>query len=435
MITIEVDNSYSQIKGLTSAQFAILRKVLSYEVDKQTTYFSGGFAARKYLIDKKGYFPSGLLYRVKETLKAKALPFALTDLRTRPKGCPAIPLAPSAPKPYHDQTEALDFALALEQGIISMPTGTGKSMVIALLSARLGLYTLVVVPTVEIKSQLTESLDKIITDTSKILVENIDSPRLANLKGLEVLIIDEAHHVAASTYTKLNRTAWKDIYYRFMFTATPFRTKTEENLIFEGIAGRVIYKLAYKDAVVRGYIVPVEAFYVDVKKQEANGTTWAQVYSELIVNNTGRNDQIAGLLTSLQAAEASTLCLVKEIKHGELLSRLTGIPFTNGQDEESRKYIKQFNTGKIKALIGTTGVISEGVDTKACEYVIVAGLGKAKSGFMQSVGRCLRTYPGKDSGKVIIFRDSSHKFCSRHYAAQRDILRTEYGVELIKLEA
>jgi superfamily II DNA or RNA helicase len=115
---------------------------------------------------------------------------------------------------------------------------------------------------------------------------------------------------------------------------------------------------------------------------------------------------------------------------------MTGIPFANGQDEESRDFIRQFNSGGIKALIGTTGVLGEGVDTKPCEIVIIACLGKAKSAFMQQVGRAVRTYPGKESAKVVIIKDASHKFLSRHYAAQVAILKEEYGVtpQLITLE-
>ena len=84
---------------------------------------------------------------------------------------------------------------------------------------------------------------------------------------------------------------------------------------------------------------------------------------------------------------APTLTLVKEINHGKALSVLSDSPFSNGEDEESRKYIELFKEARIKTLIGTTGVLGEGVDTKPAEYVIIAGLGKSKNAFMQQVGR------------------------------------------------
>ena len=128
-----------------------------------------------------------------------------------------------------------------------------------------------------------------------------------------------------------------------------------------------------------------------------------------------------------------TLCLVREVIHGKILSDLTGYPFVSGEDDESRDYIRQFNAGEIKTLIGTTGILGEGVDTKPCEYVVIAGLGKAKSQFMQAVGRAVRTYPGKESAKVIIFNDRSHKYLIRHYNEQSRILLDEYGIKPVKL--
>ncbi len=175
-------------------------------------------------------------------------------------------------------------------------------------------------------------------------------------------------------------------------------------------------RITYADARDRGYILPVEAYYISLPKQPTDAYTWAQVYSELVVNNEYRNALIANLLLSL--TDKYALCLVKEIKHGEILAEMTGIPFANGQTEGSSQLIKDLCSGKIKRLIATTGVCAEGVDTVPVEYVIVAGLGKAKSAFMQLVGRAVRPHPTKESAKVIIFKDGSHKFTLRHYRAQ-----------------
>ncbi len=78
--------------------------------------------------------------------------------------------------------------------------------------------------------------------------------------------------------------------------------------------------------------------------------------------------------------------------------------------------------------------MSEGVDTKVCEVVVVAGAGKAKSQFMQACGRAVRNYPGKESAKIIIIKDKSHKYLLRHYAAQSKILLDEYGVKPVRLK-
>jgi superfamily II DNA or RNA helicase len=423
MITIERDNSYSRITGLSPAQEKALKTLLSYEVGD---HFSRFGPKRKSLLERGGLFPSGLYRRVLNSLKFEVS--NIVDKRIKPKPSSVDFMMPEA---YPSQIDALDAALHYGRGIISMPTGSGKSMVIRMIAGQLGLKTLVVTPNVGIKTQLQDTLRGL----ENVTVLNIDSPELKKVKGYDCIIIDEAHHSAASTYQKLNKTAWKDIYYRFFITATPFRNNDDETLLFEAIAGGVIYELSYLAAIKAGYIVPVEAYYIDIPKQKYPADrTWAQVYSDLVVNNEVRNGVIAYALAKLHDNNEKTLALVKEVKHGDILSYLSGFSFVRGYLDESRDFIHQFNSGEISTLIGTTGMIGEGIDTKPCEYVLICGLGKAKSQFMQQVGRAVRQYPGKTSAKIVIFRDTSHKFTLRHYQIQRKILIEQYGAIPIKLE-
>lgn len=437
MVIIEVDNSYSKITGLTPEAFKALRKELSYSPDAKSAYFSGGFAHLKYCIDKYGVFPSGLLKRVKRFLETKLIKYDI-DASKPLKSILSIKKVDHKGKfkqtPYLDQTEAANAIVERHRGILAMCTASGKSLVAALVIAQLQVRTLVIVPSLEIKFQLIETFQEIFGCMDHIRVENIDSNALLGLTGYDLLIIDEGHHSAAKSYQRLNKSVWKGIYYRCILTATPWRTDTEETLLFEGIAGQIIFELSYKDAVKKKYVAPIEAFYIDLPKRPVEGFTWAQVYNELITNNTERNIIIADLITNLYNSNKSTLCLVKEVKHGQNISDLCGAGFVHGQDDESRTLIQPFSSGKLKALIGTTGVIGEGVNTRACEYIIITGLGKAKSAFLQQVGRAIRTFPGKESGKVIIFRDSSHKYSLSHFNTQKKVLLDYYGVVPIRLD-
>lgn len=430
MVIVTVGNSYSNIRSMSPEQEKALRDKLSYTVGGQAAYFSKFGPRRKPMLSKRGDFPTGLLTRVFNYLGGT--PVKLIDSRTKPSVSlkATVPLPDGFPSPYKAQLDAVKKALRYGRGTISMPTGTGKSLVIALLAKSFSLRTLVIVPSLEIKKQLQHTL----REFGNIVVENIDSKALETLAEFDLLIIDEAHHVAAKTYQKLNKSVWKDIYYRLFLTATPFRNDTEEQLLFESIAGQVIYKLDYKTAIKENYIVPVEAYYFDIPKQDADVWTYAEVYKYFVVKNQARNNIISNLISGFDVLQIPTLCLVREVEHGRILSELTNIPFVSGADEASRDYIRQFNNGEIKVLIGTTGILGEGIDTKPCEYVVIAGLGKARSQLMQQVGRSVRKYPGKESAKVIIFKDQSHKFLSRHFNAQKAILKEEYGVVCQKLE-
>lgn len=424
MVNLVIDNSYSQITGLSAKEEKDLRTALSYVVGGSSAHFSGFGVKRRSLLDKKGFFPTGLLYRVVSHFSAKKCD--AVDLRIKPQTNRTSGVTIG----YPWQIEAEIIARRCMRGIISAPTGSGKSRVISLIAQNLGVKTLVVVPSLEIKKQLADTLKEL----KNVTVLNIDSKELQTATEYDCLIIDEAHHVAARTYQKLNKTTWKGIYYRFFLTATPFRNDTEETLLFESIAGSLIYQLTYPEAIKNNYIVPVESYYLESPKQDNDCYSWSQVYNQLIVNNTPRNTLICGLLARLHSAQKPTLCLVKEVAHGQILADMTGLPFVSGADDDSRKHIKQFNAGNIKVLIATTGIMGEGIDSKPCEYVIVAGLGKAKSQFMQQVGRAVRTYPGKETAKVVLVKDKSHKFTLRHYNAQVKILKEEYGCKPMKLE-
>lgn len=433
----------SQVHGLDLIMQRKLKKLLSYIPNAKASYYSGAFGPKRtYLISKDGSFPTGLLERVAKFLSAHGLPKIIRDNRIVPKPILSRFTMQLDITPYPEQENAANACLRAYRGIISAPTGLGKSIIAALIINKFQVKTLIVVPTLELKRQLTKSLSKIfgtikvgsLKRSFEIAIENIDAldPNKP-VKGYECLILDEFHRSAAKTYQKLNKKAWNDIYFRIGLTATPFRTDEQEMILLESILSKVIYEIRYQDCVKNKRIVPVEAYYYDLPAIVPKGRTWAQVYSELVVNNKDRNGIIAKVLQSLEGDSKSALCLVKEIRHGEILSALTSIPFANGQDDASEGLIAEFNSRQLSCLIGTTGILGMGVDTKPCEYVIIAGLGKSKVALMQQIGRALRLYPGKESAKVLIFRDSSHKFTRNHFNEQVKVISQEYGVSTLKL--
>lgn len=431
MITLEIGNSYCRLTGVRPELFKSIRKEFSFQEDAQQAYHRGSFRKTFYMVDARGSFMTGLLTQVADYLYGAGESFDVRDLRKVPKTS-ASEISIGDKTPYPTQTAAIIKTSSFHRGILSLPTGSGKSLIIAMIVQSKGVKTLIVVPTVELKSQLTETLSAIV-DSSLFVVENIASPRLKTLKGFDMLIVDEAHHSAAKTYRSLNKTVWKDIYFRYYMTATPFRNRDSEQMLFEGIAGDVIYELTYGEAVKYGQIVPVDGFFLEVPKTHTVERMWSKVYQQLVVKNQRRNEIISLMALRLLSSEKSVLIMVKEIEHGKILSELTGIDFMHGGDAETRAYLKEFNLGRIRALIGTYGVLGEGVDTVRAEWVIVAGLGKAKSAFMQQVGRGVRPFPGKDSAKIVLIKDGSHKWTASHFNAQKKILLDEYGAPCVRI--
>jgi superfamily II DNA or RNA helicase len=397
---------------------------------------------------KRGDFPTGLLYLVHDYCKANKLRVVETDKRVRPKThqLNRATMFKTAPNftPYPEQVDAANAAVEHGRGIIVAPTAFGKSAVVALICDSFQVPTLIVVPSLGLKVQLIASLQSwfgpdlvgSLKENRFISVENVDALDPAKPAwNIDLVIIDEFHHSGAKTYRDLNKKAWADVYFKIGLTATPFRSQENERLLLESVLSKVIYRVDYSSAVAKGYITPVEAYYFDLPEQEMKGNeySWKAVYSELVVNNQFRNQLISELMEGLANAQRPTLCLVKEISHGTALAEHTGCAFANGLEGNNRQLVLEFNLRERNALIGTTGVLGEGVDTKPAEFVILAAGGKSKNAFMQQCGRGFRRYEGKETCKVILFRDKSHKWLLQHFNACVKYLREEYGVKPVRL--
>lgn len=439
MVTVVVGNSVCKLIGLSEKQFKDLRKLLSYSLPAaQARYAGGHFAKAIPLLDKAGSFPTGLLYLVTQYFGS-----ALTVIegRVQPSADPDFPRMWAPHAAYPEQVEAAKACLQHHRGIVVAPTGCGKSLIAALIINELKVRTLVVVPSLELKRQLSETLGQAFGASNvgkgrTIWVENVDAlSSKVLLKDYDAVIIDEFHHSGAKTYRKLNKTAWSGVYYKIGMTATPFRSQDHERLLLESVLSQVIYRIEYQTAVNKGYIVPLEAYFYEIPAQAVpQDANWPQVYKQLVTNNEVRNTLITEVMVGLERAGLSTLCLVKEINHGERLSNGGAFMFSNGEDEESKLHIQQFNQGEILTLVGTTGVLGEGIDTKPAEWVIIAGLGKSKNSIMQQVGRAFRRFDGKVSAKIILFKDPSHRWTKAHFKEQVKILEQEYGVSPVKIE-
>lgn len=473
VIQLRINNSWAQISGLSREQFRQLGKKLSYLAPgkpgvKWVTVREGGrkkrvavrqeTTIRKYLMDSSGRFPGGLVRRAERWLGST--PYERIDNRIRPKtmqmGQGSLFRGAPAYAPYPEQIEAAEAAVARGgQGILVAPTGFGKSMIVKLILDAFQVPSLIVVPRVGLKKQLTKDLrDSFGADMVGPLVngerkyfftvENLDQLDTKKKHDFDLVIIDEFHHAGAKTYRDLNAVAWADVYLKFGLTATPFRSQSEEQILMESVLSEVIYEVPYGVAVDKNYIVPFEAYYIDLPAVEVKGAAFDKVYKELVVNRKDKNKITAELVARLTKAQVPTLVLTKQIEHGSMLQEMLEdlghwVPYLKGENDDNDIMVKRFNALKDTTIVGTTGVIGEGVDTKPCEYVVLATTMKSKNLFMQAVGRVFRmfTFPDgtkKASGKLIFFRDESHAYTLSHFEACCRYLEEEYGVTAQKLE-
>lgn len=473
MIELVIGNSICRLNNLPTEHHRVLKQILSYrDTSQRIQKIMRDKTTKKPiinpatgrprllminpvvpLIDKDGTFPTGLLYLVDHYLGSNNITYRMVDNRKRPKlhqfedyqGV-LLPF-----EPYEEQKWAGNAAEEYERGIIVGPTGVGKSVIVALIVDRLQVATLVVVPSVELKNQLTSSLRSFFgkdmvgplcngKKSYEITVENVDQldPK-KKISGFHCVIVDEFHRSGSMTYRTLNESCWDGIYFKFGLTATPFRSNDDERLLLESVLSQVIYDIPYDLAVKKNRIVSMEAYYVDLPKIKCTAKTWQTAYKELIVNRIDRNNILCDMIENLHNQDIPTLVLVKQIEHGVLLQKMLekrglSVQFANGKDGNNKSLIEGFNHRMYPVLIGTTGVLGEGIDTKPCEYVILAGGGKSKNQFMQNVGRGFRRFGDKESCKVVMFRDPSNKWLLQHFNECKKYLAEEYACEPSKLD-
>lgn len=255
------------------------------------------------------------------------------------------------------------------------------------------------------------------------------------IRSIDILFVDEAHHLAADTFYFVTQQATK-AYARIALTATPYRDYTPENLFLWGAISPFVVEA-------EAPTVPVELIYYDMTGSvrevppifTGDGQklfNWEYEYS--IVKNPLRNKLIA-----LEAVVfRPSLILVTRLEHGEIirqeilkLSEKFGlgvrVVFLHGvhPGEERVKAMKMIDAGELDIAI-LSDIGKEGLDVTNIKTVVLAAGQKSKVAVIQRAGRGLRP---KKYGKVRIvdFYDDG-QIVRNHSVQRRRTLKRELDV-------
>src|SRR5260370_4788095 len=188
--------------------------------------------------DKRGHFlRTKPIYfsAVKQAFSLQQTPFMV-----RFEERPALPFTtPLAMEARRYQQEALTGWLTEgNAGVVVLPTGAGKTFVAAMAIHEAGLWTVAVVPTIDLLQQWRAALAAALSisadtigvfgggekDLNAITIITYDSAALypRELHRFGLLIFDECHHLPASTYRLIAESAFTPR--RLGLSATPERT-------------------------------------------------------------------------------------------------------------------------------------------------------------------------------------------------------------------
>ncbi len=349
-------------------------------------------------------------------------------------------------RPY--QQAAIDHWLASEKrGVVSLPTGAGKTIVAVAAIFAAQRSCLVVVPTIDLLYQwhkvLQDHFGVVIgklgdgnRQVEAITVATYDSARLSieslgNRFGL--IIFDECHHLPAPQYQFIAVCSLAP--YRLGLSATVQRADGKESLIYE-LLGPLVYEGKITELVSRS-LAPYDVVNLEVELtvEERNAYTDArEKYIRFIQQNRidfSQRDAWKRFLflssrskagrEAFLAHRSQKLIAQRAQKKMEVLwdiltqhSQEQMIIFTDDnetayrigsqfmlavithktKDRERRKFLDAFRQGDLRVLV-TSRVLNEGVDVpEASIGVIVSGTGAVRE-HVQRLGRILRPRPGK----------------------------------------
>lgn len=321
--------------------------------------------------------------------------------------------------------------------VVVLPTGTGKSTVIAELAAtarRLGLRVVMLAHRRELLDQMAASVSAVAPELPPVGIVQGDRhapeadivaasfqtlsanpARLAELGRREVVLVDEMHHSTAPTYAKVlddlgvhdhadtAGRGWP--VWACGFTATASRADGGLGAVWDD----VVYEKSLAWAIGNGYLVRPRGLTVvlpdlDLSTVTVRAGDYAAGELETVMSSSVETTVIAVLT---HAAGRASIVFAAGVEHAEALAdALTehGVPaaaVTGAMDADDREAVYgQFRAGKLAAMV-TVQVLTEGADFPRCNCVVMARPTRSQTLYSQMVGRAVRLYPGKDDALVL----------------------------------
>ncbi len=320
-------------------------------------------------------------------------------------------------RPY--QQEALNTCLnASKGGLIIVPTGGGKSHIIAELCHALAHKSvLVLTPRIELMKQ---NREKIKSDTPCVTV---NTAYYRKMKA-DIVIVDEAHLIRP--HDGMYQEIISNATVIFGFTATPFRTYGGKlvGLTFK----KLLFEVSRDELVSQGFLSPrtyVKApheLLINVKTSAYTSLT--QMSDEVCPQSKRCLDHYLENKKSEQA-----LVFVCDITHAYKVHEMlpgSNLIHSKLSTQERTQIVHDFKSGKLAYLINCE-ILTTGFDYPALSEIVILRPTSSYSLFEQICGRGDRIYPGKIENRIYDYTINHYYFVK---ANKTDFFR--YCIECYK---
>ena len=385
---------------------------------------------------------------------------------------------------YDTQINAIKSIFINKRGVISAPTGSGKSEIMCatiqiMKKINNNKYPTILLlePTIELLNGMKDRLKKYkipFNDYRQTRVIMTNKVNLAHPKSLvtdlqknkkmldkiEVQFIDEAHHAQAKTFS-LPSYHMNNLLYSIGLSAT-FLSHYHVNgtsiydfdydeLLRIGNLGPIIYKLQGKDLIHAGQLAKPKLVIlhnnaneeIDERKVDY---TWNNVRKIRLQSET-RTKLIAKVACIFAKYDRKVIILMNILDWGrDILKEIYDLGYgqksricyggqtyekvnkKNGKIEKDyQSALDLFNKDKINILIGSN-VLQEGIDLKKVDGIILGMGGKADRTSLQSVGRALRLSKTGEFAYIVDINDLKDRMLNKQFVERMRKYKSVLGI-------
>ena len=447
---LEVGNTRTLVKSASATELEWLRELLAF-VDQSKAFVRIGGSVQRVdppavtLLNETEpipFFPSGLttLAKTKGVEDPRIDEVIIADGRVRPVE-PDFSVETPWVRPY--QRESAVVAVEKTKGIISLPTGTGKTEVAVAISMMLpGATVLMITPEKDLLHNASRRYEKRTYEKAGRLGDSIydpvpngftactfqtlaaglrkgDKKLIAYLATVDAIIIDEVHQLPADSFYSAAQSI--PAYWRIGMSGTPLKRSDRKSLFSIAATGSIIYKKAPQFFIERGWLSQPKIRMVQVD-QAGQAADWRGSYDAFVVNSVLRNRYLTQMAV---LATKPGLLFVRHKKHGHAMVRYlkaAGLRtvFIWGDKSMSQRdqAIKQLEWGDLDVIV-CNKVFVTGTDIPSLRSIVNGMGGKSVIETLQRLGRGTRVTDTKTEFEMWDVLDNAPDFRKGKLAGNR----------------
>lgn len=359
------------------------------------------------------------------------------------------------------QYPLLEEWLKSGRGAVRLATGGGKTEIIcAVAKLFYDRKVLVLVHRVELLEQTRKRLSERLGERIGVVwSEGVDigcrvvvgmvqtlisrMPQLSEwFRGIDVLIIDECHHMGAKTWISLAIRC--PARYRLGLSGTPLVENEERDMWLIGLTGHVIEGIGVKELSEIGYgVLPCvnvvidgrlkfSKFYKsywDAVRDVFTSVRFLEVIGDTVLAHIAEKGE-RGIIIFTERINVmfSIYRFLKEVCKLNVMYSFGGM-----SDEMRLRIFNQFKDGRIPVLVTTT-ILDEGIDVSGIRAIVFACSNVSIVKILQRIGRGVRVEEGKDRVFVYDFAIDG-KYFKGHLKKRLALYRKEgFEIELKRIE-